>query len=271
MVGRLTYRARRRLRGLGKRRRSFRVARKGVSKKVFKGAKRAAKVVLHQLAETKRFSMLNEQWSEPGGPPDTTRSWWWFYRNIVSPLFIELEDGKTPVEGFDLSDMFLKIKYTVLQNFSMLQSAGGGTGDTTACIVLLAATDAIANIIPDYISGTSHLLLDWFIQQDPDRVVFNGSQVKVLMKKKIRMKWMKDESEGTPANAWVRKSGVLRYKWKGKKHTMERADDSLGLLKGWNYYLLVGYRMPFGAPTSTTPYEFRPVVVMDSYLYYKDI
>lgn len=211
--------------------------------------------------------MKNEPWREIVGTP-VASNYWWFYRNVFSG--IQSTGTSTLAEGSDISDPFLKIKYNIRMNWSALVGSGAQYGDTTVVIAVIASNRTEPAINPVYISSGSAIEDEWFLQEDPDNATFNGNSVRVLKMRKHVMRAADLGGLYEDGSYVSKKMGKIRVRWRGKKTFMESDEDPMTVLRGWNYYILVGYRLPTTANTSNPPFDFRPIVTMDSYLYFKD-
>lgn len=242
---------------------------------------RISKRVALKQVETKRFTILNENYSLL---PVDTRGSQWSARNVFSPLSEGVDSFNTI--GNEIVSPMLKLKFSAMidwNNVRGLNGLGGtipGPVSVVLNVMLVAANDQYAYYTPSLLTPGGSNQGGWFYQADGARVTLNGNNVKVLKKWTI-LKSPPSIYPGTQATAIAGGSlvrGKMTYRW-NRKITFEDlynlppangGPDRAIITRGWNYYILVGWSLPPGFTLGSA--TIRPVVdfSMDSYLYFKD-
>lgn len=234
-----------------------------------KMVKRVAASQALRMAETKRFAILNEVYSPA---PPTNGSTQWYYRNIFAPLDQGFSSWR--VVGSEIQRPYLKIKGRFEIWWDRIIADNPLNYGYVSChVMLVAANDALANTTPSSY-GLSSSSLNWFYQIDAQNPTMNGNNVKVLKKwsKVIRAQQV---ASGTVAYGRTLVNMSLKYRWK-RRLTFEDSGaipdtggpTSARILRGWNYYILVGYGL--GNNLGNVTNFGWPYIRLDSFLYYKD-
>ena len=157
-------------------------------------------------------------------------------------------------------------------NFAALQSDNAINYATVGFNVMIVASNEQLSLTTP--SNFSTLSPDpgWFYQRNGYKATMNGNNVKVL--KKWHKKYTPDQVVAGGSQGIVTISGSMKYRWK-RKLTYEDLSTIPGtggpasttILRGWNYYILCGTQVNTNYASALTA---PPVIVMDSYLYFKD-
>lgn len=242
---------------------------------------RISKRVALKQVETKRFTILNENYSIL---PINTNGTQWSARNVFSPLSEGVDSFNTI--GNEIVNPMVKLKFSAMIDWNNVRSLNGlgstipGTVSVVLNVMIVAANDQYAYYQPTLLQPGGSNQGGWFYQADGARVTLNGNNVKVLKKWSI-VKSPPSIIAGTQSTAIAGGTlvrGRMTYRWK-RKITFEDlttlppangGPDRSIITRGWNYYILVGWGLPPGFTLGTTP--IRPIVDfgMDSYLYFKD-
>lgn len=238
--------------------------------------KSVARRVTLSLCETKRFAIINELLTPLPINGSTSQ---WFYRSVFTPL----GGGYTSftIVGNEIVAPLLKVKFYFGVPWHRLVGNTNGYQDRYEAVGLnfmLIATndqDVTSGVVRNY-PNTVYDIDNWFYNDNGIQPTLNGNNVKVLKK------WHKTvnpevlgQNEGPPYGVKLY-NGRLSYRWK-RKLTFEDvpgAPPGTGgpqrdaILRGWNYYLLVGYKVNSLSPTVST--YSNPFCIADSFLYYKD-
>lgn len=223
-------------------------------------------------AETKRLVTLNLNFAPL---PLDAGYYKYYYKNIFQDVFNGTE--QSDLIGSELVDPYFTWKWTVRFNIDVLRSLNSaGTGPQTVkwWMILVASNDQLP------FGGTPQPQLypltignpGWFYQNDPDRMTFNGNNVKVL-KKMVRQWHLPSIPAGASTSLPIgveQFSGKMKYRFrKGKKKFEDSTPDSRSAyLRGWNYYLLGGWWVP--NTLSATPLSAPITYLFDQYMYFKD-
>lgn len=237
---------------------------------------RVAKRVSLGLSESKRFAIINEGYNTV---LTTTAQSQWYYRSVFAPLGAPSNQGGTSynIVGNEIQQPMMKLKFRCVVPWGSLYSDNAANfGSVGFTVMLVASNEQLAATTPaSYASLTPDP--GWFYNSIGWHPTMNGNNVKVLKK------WTKlviPEPQGVgltgvsiAGTTLIR--GSLRYRWK-RKLTFEDTPPPPAqggpnisrVLRGWNYYLLVGVTTlgPYGSTTIAGP----PSLAMDSFLYYKD-
>lgn len=240
--------------------------------------KRIAKSVTLRLCETKRHAVINENATPT--PLNGNVTQWSFRPVFVYPQF----QGSTSYEviGSEILNPLMKCKFFWFIPWSSIIGTTGadvGRYATVAMhVYLIASNDQATNATFTNYSqqtGTSNQF-NWFYQQDGYMPTFNGNNVKVLKKWSKLIHPDQIATTNTPIGNLVI-PGRLSYRWK-RKLTFEDSGtvpgtggpQSLRVLRGWNYYLVTGFRVA-GTSLANAPIPGAyPNCVLDTFLYYKD-
>lgn len=222
-----------------------------------------------RVAETKRFAVLNENWTPT--PSNSAKSQW-YYKSVFAPL--DLGIGSYQMIGSEIQRPLLKFKYKIDVPWqAILTDVRNNYGGVAVTVALVAANDAFA------FTGVNQYSLisptqNWFYSDDVRQPTFNGNNVKVLkMKRHVFRPGQVASATVVSGSGFGR--GSLTYRWK-RKLTFEDTGvppasggpASSRTLRGWNYYLMVGYGMP--GPLNSVLNNGFPYVYGDTFLYYKD-
>ncbi|QDJ95208.1 capsid protein [Capybara virus 1_cap1_34] len=223
-----------------------------------------------RLVETKRFVILNESFSPT---PTTNVRYQWYWRNI----FANVAQGAASfnIVGSEIVNPMLVVKLRATVDWyrtQLLNSAGNGMMPVTLTMFIVAANEQFAFTTPRYYDNST--TFGWIYQPDMLAARLNGNNCKVLKKWSITIN-PPSLGQGTYVGVTQRK-GKMSYRWK-RKLTYEDAvvgpnpganPVSSYLLRGWNYYLLGGYSVPYALTGSPLlpPVDY----LVDTYLYYKD-
>lgn len=223
-----------------------------------------------KLSESKRFAVLNEN-SLANQPTNLSTQW-----AIKSP-FAQLATGAASfqVVGNEIQHPLLKLKFLCRADFALLRADNASNYATVAFNVMLVAVnnEAYNGGVPSSFVNTSTITgFDWFYQPDGFKPTLNGNNVKVL--KRWHRKVTPDQAVVSTAGGIVTVTGSMKYRWR-RKLTYEDSAVVPGvggptrsnILRGWNYYILTGTQVNGNyASFLTAP----PIIVVDSFLYYKD-
>lgn len=253
--------------------------------------KRVARRVTLSLAEAKRFSVIQQGVFSNTNATQVR----WMYRNLFSSLPApNINNASTSyvVVGNEIVDPMLKFKATfAIPYANILASEAALVYGTICCYVYLIAandfTGAVGNGAPPpgsiaftpYPGQYSEADMGWFLNQDPYKPTLNGNNVKVLKKWSKRhhpethLERVPTGTVTTDARGIVAINIEGSYRWK-RKLTFEDnpfgdSDANFpraGTLRGWNYYLMLGW----GAPSVITLSNSQPQCNMDTFLYFKD-
>lgn len=235
--------------------------------------KAVARRVALNLAETKRFAVINQPIPLPSGPG---ASQYWF----MSPLSA-LVNGTSSfnIVGSEIANVLMKLKFKITIPWSYLWANANPVGSnygTVSLMVALIATneDALTNSSWTNFNPVATPYF-WMYQSDVDKPMFNGHNVKVL--KMWKRTVTPDQISAAPpagTNEQVIK-GKMTYRWR-KKIRFEEQGTVPGVggmtrgayTKGWQYQLVYAYGMR-GTANSVTNQDY-PRLVSDTYLYFKD-
>lgn len=255
--------------------------------------KRVARRVTLSLSEAKRFTVLNDVASSTGLTDAVFR---WRYKNIFAQLPTatgSLAGSSYGVDGNEIVDLLWKAKISMTVRFGDILSTPGDSinayGTIFLHVYLVAANDYTSSVaqggVPpgtltwsEYPAQFSANDPGWFLTQSGTRPTLNGNNVRVI--RAWHKRYTPDmvfERFGT-GDTSVDGRGVVqirldaKHKFRGKK-TFEDAPLAdtdanflrAGTLRGWNYYLLVGWGSS-GQITVTN----QPPISMDQFLYFKD-
>lgn len=251
--------------------------------------KRVARRVALSLSESKRFTILNE--TPLGTSTSQTR---WAYKNIFAQLPTAtgtLAGVSFALEGNEVVDLLAKTKIVVeipWGNILLDNSAAGAYGTVYVHAMIVQANDfsqqgsggpppgslTWTNYPAQYSAGDP----GWFLNQDGNRPTLNGNNVRIIKRfsRKVTPPAQMDLQSGTVvvvARGRQMVNITMKHKFKGKKtfedFPLGDLDSNFprsGVLRGSNYYWLVGYQLT-GALSTVAG---SPVMAMDQYLYFKD-
>lgn len=235
---------------------------------------RIARSVTLRLAETKRNATINELATIL---PATNAATQWYYR----PVFSVLEQGTSShtIVGSEIQYPMAKVKFHWTIDWNAITGSTpdnaryGGVGLN---VMLVASNDAVASVLFDLYPNNSLGINNWFYQSNGYVPTMNGNNVKVLKKwSKIYNPDQLNFTGGASKAGISVVRGKLQYRWKRKltfedSATIPDTDGPISsrILKGWNYYWLVGFRTP--TLLAGAPLQAFPTCYMDSFLYYKD-
>lgn len=221
-----------------------------------------------RVAESKRFAVINEN-TLANQPTNNATQW------AIKNPFSQLATGAASfqVVGNEIQQPLLKCKFVCRADFGLLRADQPLNYGTVAFNVMLIACgdDDIGSNTWSNLSALSGV--DFFYQPSGYYPTLNGNNVRVL--KRWHRKIHPDQTTVSTAGGLVTITGSLKYRWK-KKLTYEDAAAIPGVggptraqerLRGWNYYLLAGTQVTTNYASSLTA---PPLIVMDTFLYYKD-
>lgn len=269
-----SYRPTRRRRGVKRRRTSYQ------NKKIA----RISKAVTLRATETKRFAILNENFTFL--PTSGFNYAAWAYRNIFGPV----PQGVTAFSrnGSEIHSPMLALNINVLVNWKDV--ANYNTNETffpiRVTVMIVSANEQIATgSTPTYYDYTSSSSSGWFYMPDNLNPRLNGNNIRVLKKwtRLINPRPYALVANSGPATLQYAFGGTqsycgkLRYKWR-RKITYEDTGIpsniggvvSGGTTRGNNYYILAGYSSSVNRGIAAVPPYPLCRIFMDSYLYYKD-
>lgn len=228
--------------------------------------RRVAKSVTLSLVESKRFSVINENFF---GVVPNNLSTQWAVRNVFTPL--NQGNSSYTIVGSEIVNPMLKVKITGKINWGGLASDTAANYDSVAMTVyLIACNEQYVAQTPTNFSTISPNP-GWFYQPNGYNPTLNGNNVKVL--KRWRRKVNPDQASGVIAGRTT-VTGSMKYRWRRKLTFEDSATipgtggpDSVRMLRGWNYYLLVGTQVNTNYVSALTA---PPLVILDTFLYYKD-
>lgn len=254
--------------------RKSKIRRKGKGRKkssLVKTIKRVARREELRLVETKRNVVLNEDYTyAPTGAYKEQYS----YVNIFSAPFLSGGTNQGSYIGTEIVDPLFVARLEMSVDWGLISQDNPATGPLgVVCHAWLIATnDQIAQQTPIPYQNSS---LGWFIQQSCYRAQMNGNNVKVLKHySKILNPPSIPFSATTPAaKPPAYATSVYKhkfvYKFKGKKEFEEDAATAVGkVLRGWNYYFLVGFGV--SAYDTLVANSQNVYIRADRYLYFKD-
>jgi hypothetical protein len=232
--------------------------------------KRVAKRVTLSLAESKRFTILNEA-IVPNIPPSVTTTWW--IRNIFAPPTQSV--FSSGIVGNEIQHPLLKLKFNTTIDWGTLRAIERRMyGTIRMHVFIIAMNEQLDYSIPvNYATISPSPFV--FLQSNGNRPTLNGNNVKVLKhySRSVTPDIYEDQGQGFPVGTQILK-GEMSYRWK-RKLTYEDTGLSLiggafpksNILRGWNYYILAGVCLPGANAANTTP---AVSIAMDSFLYFKD-
>lgn len=236
--------------------------------------KSVARKVTLSLAEAKRFSVINQE-AIPSYVGSLSNSW--TLKNPFAAIPIAIDAQSFGRVGAEIVDPMIKLKYTFkIPWFSNVNVNSWGTWHFS--VALISANDNFTNstFLPYDFGSTDPI---WFLNSAVGRTTWNGNNINVL--KIWHRSYTPDEivlqTQAGVTNQVYGQSdivGKLYYKWKGKK-TFEDVAAVPGftapnypsgtLLKGTNYFVMVGWQAP-----GTIPFGNRPSCQVDTFMYFKD-
>lgn len=252
--------------------------------------KRVARRVTLNLAESKRMSVIEQAVFSN----TTATTFRWTYRNLFAQLPTAtgaLAGSSFAVDGNEIVDPLLKFKtlWTIPFEGIAFSESSASYGTVVCHIYLVAANDFTTTVdggspspgtfaFTPYPGQYSTGDMGWFLNQDPYKPTLNGNNVRVL--KKWTKRYHPDQlirtvTAGSTAAALGRVHLTMtgKYRWRRKltyeDYPFGDLDSNFprsGVLRGWNYYLLVGW----GAPGVLTQSTSQPQADMDTFLYFKD-
>lgn len=239
-----------------------------------KAVSRISRRTTLRQVETKRLVTLNLNYS----PTPTDAGYYkYYFKNIFADIFNGVEDSD--LLGNELVDPYFTWKWSVTlrpEVLRTLNAAGTGAQTVKWWLILVACNDALT---PSNNNGQPSLYPQttgnpgWFYNVEPDKMTFNGNNVKVL--KKMVRQWHLPSvipASNTQVLSGVEQySGKMKYRFrKGKKRyeDLTPGNRNPGVLRGWNYYLLGGWWVP--NTLTGTPLTAPVAFTCDQYMYYKD-
>lgn len=232
--------------------------------------KTVARRVALGLAETKRFAIINEDWSIL---PTTNYRTWFSYTNVFSSLLVAADSYR--MVGQEIQTPLLKCKFEFQIPWDLIYlNEPNNVGSVVLHVMLIASNEQDPTTGPlTYTNSSFEATSDWFYQSDAWRATMNGNNVKVLRK------WTRQVNPdqfigGTTIRGRSTVRGKLQYRWKRRMTFEDTAVTTTGtptqskILRGWNYYLLCGWGLQtlLGAAVNNG----WPSMRMDRFLYYKD-
>ncbi|QCO93518.1 capsid protein [Gopherus associated circular DNA virus 5] len=242
-----------------------------------KAVARVARRAVLSLAESKRFSIINEDFNPAYVTPTAAR---WSVRSVFGPIpqggaNADLSYAR---EGSEIVNPMLKLKFIFRVNWGNFFTTNN-YGPFYFHVYLVATTDIETfpgtgvGIYPTTGTSTDP---GWFITDNITRPTLNGNTVKVLKAwhRKVTPDQVSfDQASGTTSvvAGYQDVVGKMSYRWRRKLTYQDVPGPgpnfgSSVVLRGWNYYILVGWGAAINTVTSAT----RPVAVVDSFLYFKD-
>lgn len=230
--------------------------------------KTVARRVALNLSESKRFATINVGYPVNSNGQATQ----WFVRNVFAGSLGQGTNSFSVI-GSEIQHPMLKVKFVFRVPFGSLNGDNPqNLGTVSLNMVLLATNDQIGNLsdIPTQYGLSPFNALNWFYNTDGHKPTFNGNNVRVLKRWQRRTNPQLVTANGP--TTLVR--GSFSYRWK-RKLTYEDVATvpaaggpaSSNILKGWNYYLLMGYALP---NSQISVLGSAPSINMDSFLYFKD-
>jgi len=236
---------------------------------------RVAKQVTLRMAETKRFTTINESMGPfaNAGPYGAS---YWAFRPVFSPLVNGAGNGQ--IVGSEIAYPLLKCKFTCTLLWNDIFTANSNNyGTVTFNFYLIATNDEYVNTqFAPFPSSTYPETGNWFYQPDGHNPTFNGNNVKVLRKWRRRVTPDQVTGTGVVIQGPQVITGSLTYRWKRKIKFEDTgiipgtgAPNRDLALRGWNYYMVAGVRTN-GVMNFSTNNNSLPLFKADSFLYYKD-
>lgn len=269
----MPLRTRRGVRRTVRRRRVIKRRARPLTRPAVKQIQRISRRTLLRNTETKRHFIQNENWSIY--PSTGTSLYTYAYVNIFAPLTQGIQQGNFVGDSI-LDPLFVaRIQFDLRPNDLSGELPGISRAPEVYCHAwLLASNDQFSQITPTFIDDTLPLNPSyWFLQPRASRAMMNGDSVTVIkhMKRKLR-----PYDTGTIQDSNPSISMKMVAKLKGRK-IFEPAGGTApntpaDVLKGWNYYLVVGWGIPDGGVQIAWPSATNgPVYIsVDRYLYFKD-
>jgi len=249
------------------------VAAKGLSKRQYKAVKRVADRRIARVVETKRFSILNEQWAFN---PTGSLPYQYAFVNLFTQLGV-LGNGtsQSTFLGTEIADVMFDIRVLVTLDWNLVRSVSVSAVRTVYFhFYVLAVNDQFEQAAPA--AYTNSITGGWFLQMYDDRIKVNGDNATVVKHKKlvIRPPSLVAGTNTTAIATVTSASKKIKFRLKGKKK-FEEGISPVGNpsvnphLKGYNYYLVAGWSLDGGSGLSATPYT-PCAITIDRYMYYKD-
>lgn len=237
-----------------------------------------------RAVETKRYARMNDsaftpliaQFTQLGPALGTA----WVFQNIFSTIGAGV--GSYQIVGNEILNPMIKIKGRVRVDWGRVgQTVLGGPPTIGVCVAIVAANEQYVNtsptVLPNWGSSSDP---GWFYNPNAYNPTFNGNNVKVLKRKLIAMHPQIPTTSTTVFGNSVKRFS-MSYRWK-RKLTYEDDPATIpsggsntggpvrtGVLRGWNYYVLVGWAYPSN-PSGTASSNPGSEIYMDQYVYYKD-
>lgn len=242
--------------------------------------KRVARRVTMSLCESKRFTILNEQYVPSYVTPTPFN---WTLRDVFFPIpQANTAAGANAVGssyakvGSEIVDPLVKVKGSFTVNWGLIGANNPGSLGTMHMhfYIIASTTDSpLPGIVTNYdftLSGDPV----WFLNSDPARPTLNGNTVKVI--KHVHRRVTPDQLVYTGTGpVYVGTTEIpFSLKWRKKgKLTFEEVSVATApnfltssVTRGWRYYFLAGWGTAGGALASAA----RPTIEVDSFVYYKD-
>lgn len=266
----MAYLSTRRKRRSGRRKRNLKRRRTGRKTGSVRLMRTVARRVALNLAETKRFGLINLVSPNPTG---TGRNQFWY----TSPFF-SLVNGTASgdIVGAEIQNVLLKMNFRVQIPWSLLWTAASPVGSNYGTVSLMVALIATNEDSIGSATWTSFNPLFtpffWMYQTDMDKPLFNGHNVKVL--KQWKRTVTPDQLSAAPtANTSVQIiKGKIRHRFRKIRYEDTGTVPAIGApprasyTRGWNYHIIYGY----GMRNTSSNLGDHPQIASDTYLYYKD-
>ncbi|AVK87312.1 putative capsid protein [Termite associated circular virus 3] len=262
------YRSTRRVRKVVRRRR--------VPKATMKMVRSVANRQIMKATETKRNVRLEENWSPI--PSNSTGS-----QYTIANIFAQIGGGgtasgtnATQLIGDTFFNPLFKAKLRYFIDWNRVRSLNGsGTGVLPVQLYcwIVAAND----ILPLGVTPNNYFTIspqpNFFLTSGGTAPTFNGDNVRVIRKwsKTINPPSIVVGAGTVVTNGASLYKKNITVKFRGSKTFESDSSGGLGFgLRGWNFYMITGYAMPYGFALSGTPLLPLVDVRVDRYLYFKD-
>lgn len=218
--------------------------------------------------------MIGEIFSPTRTSPEANQ---WAYKNIFEQLvqYGGQGGGQAQFTGTEITNAMGRFTVYGTVFWNRIISLVGGVSSIFFEAAVIATNDQFATGGPA-LYNVAASGPNWFYNFQAYDPVFNGNNVRVIKRKRWRIDPpnMMSGAPSPPTTASSSFSKIIKVKFKGKKEFEEGASTITGapqparFLRGWNYYLMVG----FGAQINAVPTTTQNLVdcYADSYLYFKD-
>lgn len=240
---------------------------------------RVARRVALSLPETKRFAILNENYTLP--VTATSQSSAYAYRNVFSPLVQDVTSFG--VVGSELYPRILSLNIKCLVRWSdnyQWNNLTQGVVPVKFHVWLVASNEQFSAATPARYDYQATNNPGWFYQPASTMPRLNGNNLKVLKSwhKIVNPPSLVQGSGSTAVSAMTTVTGKMKYRWKRKitfEDTNTLATNQLGYIsspitRGWNYYILAGWSTPVAQDVGTLKSYTPGIIIVDSFMYYKD-